>query len=364
MANTVQPFRVYNGETSNVATKVFGGDASGIRDWDNVKYPRMLEINKELFAEYWIEDEVKLGKDLEDYKNKLSDEERKVYNYISGKLNWLDSMATDFNFVLGYLCTDPSVRSNIALICSFEELHNRSYQYLTSTMLNDQQKKQAFEDVRKIPQLVKRNELVIDKIQKLVDIAKYHIDNNLPISKELLQVIFEGILANLVLEGLYFSGGFAYFHSLARDNKMIESNNMINLIKTDETQHNVFFGMLMQILMKEFPELNTKENMKFAVNFIRKAVELEKEWANFIFANIDTLSIKEYHDYVEYLANVICRNAGIEEVYPENTELKSKWIITYGSKKRNSADQIVSRTDFLQGNAINYTHESGEDFDL
>ncbi|MED1863382.1 ribonucleotide-diphosphate reductase subunit beta [Fictibacillus nanhaiensis] len=361
---TIQPFRVFDGGKPNVASKVFGGDASGIRDWDNIKYPEMLEINKQLFAEYWIEDEVKLGKDLEDYKNKLNNNEREVYNYISGKLNWLDSIATDFNFILGYLCTDPSVRSNIALINSFEQLHNRSYQYLTATMLTQEQKEQAFEHIKTIPQLVKRNEHVISKIQTLVDETKLHIQEDAELNQEFLQTIFEGILANLVLEGLYFSGGFVYFHSLARDQKMIESNNMINLIRADETQHSVFYGMLLQILMKENPGLNTKENMNFAVEFVKKAVELEKEWATHIFANIDTLQIKEYNDYVEYLANVICRNAGIEQPFPNNAEIKSRWIITYGSKSRSDSSQIVTRTDFLQGNAINYTHESGEDFDL
>lgn len=364
MNEIVQPFRVFDGGLSNVATKAFGGKASGIRDWDNIKYPQMLELNKLLFAEYWIEDEVKLGKDIEDYNQKLSDEERKVYNYITGKLNWLDSIATDFNFVLGYLCTDPSIRSNIALIGSFEELHNRSYQYLTSTMLSIEQKEQAFEEVKKLEVLLRRNEPVIEKIQKFVDMAKYHIGHSTEMTEEFLQCLFEALIAYLVLEGMFFSGGFVYFHSLARDQKMIESNNMINLIKTDESQHAVFNGMLIQILMKENPSLNTKENMDYAVNFIKDCVEREKEWAAYIFENIDTLKLSEYNDYIEYLANVICRNSGIEEPYPSNNEIKSRWIVTYGSKKRSGENDIVSRTDFLQGNAINYTHESGEEFDL
>jgi ribonucleoside-diphosphate reductase beta chain len=324
----------------------------------------MLELNKLLFSEYWIEDEVKLGKDVEDYREKLNDEERKVYNYITGKLNWLDSIATDFNFVLGYICTDPSIRSNIALIGSFEELHNRSYQYLTSTMLSDEQKAQAFEEVKQLDLMLKRNKPVIEKIQNFVDMAKEYIGHTKEIDDEFLQCLFEALIAYLVLEGLYFSGGFVYFHSLARDQKMLESNNMINLIKTDENQHNVFYGMLVQILMKENPSLNTKENMRYAVEFVKQCVGLEKEWAAFIFENIDTFKLSEYNDYVEYLANVICRNAGIEEPFPSNKEIKSRWMVTYGSKKRNGEDDIVSRTDFLQGNAINYTHESGEDFDL
>ncbi|GEM_PF-4570157 len=360
-------FRIYDGEASNVATKVFGGKSSGIRDWDNIKYPTMLDFNKSLFAEYWIEDEVKLSKDIEEYREKLTPRERQVYNIISGKLNWLDSIATDFNFVLGYLCTDSSVRSVISMIASFEQLHNRSYQYLTSTVLNQQEKEQAFEFTRNIPELVYRNQLVIDPIQKMVDAAKIYMaeQDEGGVSNEVLQDILYGIVANLVLEGIYFSGGFVYFHSLARDQKMIGSNNLISMIRTDENMHSTFYGMLIQILMKEEPQLATKDNYNYVMDYIKEAVKREKVWASYIFEGIDTLSIKEYHDYVEYLANLICRNAGLEEPYPENQELKSRWIATYGSKKRTGGeDEIVTRTDFLQANAINYTHESGEDFDL
>jgi len=359
-------FRVYDGDANNKATKVFGGRSSGIRDWDDVKYPQMLDMNKALFAEYWIEDEVKLAKDIEEYRNKLNPSERNVYNIISGKLNWLDSIATDFNFILGYLCTDSSVRSVISMIASFEQLHNRSYQYLTSTVLNDQEKKQAFKETREIPELVKRNKHVIKPIQDMVDSAKLHLLNNEEtLSEDLLQLIFKGLVANMVLEAIYFSGGFVYFHSLARDNKMIGSNSIISMIREDENMHSTFYGMLVQILMKEEPQLNTKDNFEYAINYIKEAVKLEKEWSAHIFKDIDTMSIKEYHDYVEYLANLLCRNAGLEEPFEENLELKSKWIVTYGSKKRRgNEDEIVTRTDFLQGNAINYAHESGEDFDL
>ncbi|MGG3986959.1 ribonucleotide-diphosphate reductase subunit beta [Bacillus smithii] len=366
----LQPFRVYNPEHPNLPTKIFGGKASGIRDYDNIKYPILLQYNKDLFGEYWIEDEVKLGKDIEEYKNKLTESERKVFNYVTGSLNWLDSIASDFNAVLLLATSDPSLRSVIALILSFEVLHNRSYQYLTSTMLNDLEKKEAFEKVRHLPLLVERNNLIIPKIDKMIKVfAEYILSSMLGKPKEIddyfLQTAFEGIIAYQALEGLFFSGGFVYFHSLARDNKMLESNSLINMIKTDENQHSEIFGLIVQMLMSEFPQLNTQENMDYAMNFFRQCVEAEKKWSAWLFKDIDTLSIKEYHDYVEYLANLLCRNAGMNEPYPENKELKSRWIATYGSKKRSKdKDQIVSRTDFLQANSINYTHEGGEDFDL
>lgn len=366
MSELVQPFRVYNADHPNLPTKIFGGKASGIRDYDNIKYPVFLEYVKQLFSEYWVEDEIRLGKDLEEYHNKLSEDERRVFNYVTGTLNWLDSIASDIVSQLTLVVTDPSIRSVLELISAFEGLHNRSYQYLTASMLNGQQKAQAFEEIRRLPLLVERNQLIIDKLEVMIDTIAEYVLGKKEIDKRFLQSIFEGLVAYQALEGLYFSAGFVYFHSLARDNKMLESNSLINMIKTDENQHSEIFGLIIQVIMAEFPELNTKANMDQSIAFYRECVEAEKEWSAYLFENIDTLSIKEYHDYVEYLANLICRNAGMKEPYPNNTELKSRWISTYGSKKRDSQDssQIVSRTDFLQANATNYTHESGEDFDL
>lgn len=362
----VKPFRIFNGEVSNVATKVFGGEASGIRDWDDIKYPHLLEINKQLFSEYWIEDEIRLGDDVKDYKQKLTEREQYVFDVLTGMLTELDSFATDFNFVLGYICTDPSVRSILALINSFEVLHNRSYQYLSSTMLNSEQKKRAFNAPKEVRLLVEKADMINEKIQKLIDNAYLLIKEKGELTDELLEIIYDAILAYIMLEGLFFSAGFAYFHSLARSQRMIGSNNMINLIKQDETQHNVFYGDLMRILMLENPQLNTQERHDKSIEFIKECVGKEKEWARFIFDGITTLSIKEYDDYVEYLTNVICRNAGLKEAFPENRELKSKWIMTFGSKRKdsNNEDAIATRGDFFQTNVINYGHEGGEGFDL
>lgn len=342
----VKPFRVFNGEVRNKASRVFDGEASGICDWEDIKYPIMLELNKQMASNFWVEDEIRLNEDIKQYRNVLNERERYVYNISTGALTSLDSIATRFNFVMGYTITDPSVASNILLVGYYENLHTRSYQFLTSTMLNSEEKKQTFNAPKTIPLLIERNGLVFKWIQEFIN------------DPSDMNKLYRGLLANLVLEGIYFTGGFAYFHSLARTNRMIGSNNMINLIKEDETHHSVLYGEIMKILMHENPEMNTEENMNIALDFIRTCVEKEKEWAEFLFEGIDTLSIPEYKDYIEYLANVVCRNAGIQEVYPENKELKSKWVLKYGRKKGGT------KSDFFQTNVIDYSHESGEGFDL
>jgi ribonucleoside-diphosphate reductase beta chain len=362
------PFRIYEADHPNHPSRIFGGKASGIRNWDDLRRPIFLDYQKSLFGEYWIPEEVQMGKDIEHYKQKLSQAEQIVYQYTDGALNWLDSIASDVVTFLFLVTTDPSMRSCLSVIMSYETMHNVSYEHKTSSVLTKAEKDRAFKEVRELPLLVKRNQFILDKLQAMTDtIADYLItrykSGQEEMSDETLQTIFEGLLAYQVLEGLYFSGGFVFFHSLARDNKMIESNNIINMIKADENQHSEIFGTIIQIFMDDFPQLNTQKNLDYAMNFMRKAVELEKEWSAWIYRDIDTLPVSEYHEYVEYLANLICRNAGMTEPYPENGEIKAKWIVTYGSKKKNNSE-IAAKADFLQGNAINYKHEDGGDFDL
>lgn len=363
----MKPFKIFDAEKSNLPTRVIGGEASGIRDWDNIKYPSMLDIRESLWNENWNLDEVKLGMDITQYREVLTDIEKYVYNVETGMLNELDSAATDFLFYLFSVITDPSIRSVIALINAYETLHNGGYQYLSSSMLNGLQKFEAFESIKHIDELVNRNKYIYDKLNKLIGSIREYVINDKKEDNQFFQDFFEGVLAYQCLEGLHFSSGFVYFHALARDQKMLGSNDMINLIKADEVQHSEFFGTLLRILMAENPVLNTRENMDYAKNFIKTCVSNEKKWARFIFKDIDLFSMNEYEDYIEYLANIIARNAGIEEPFPDNQEIKSRWIVTYGNKKRNSRDgkQIVTRKDFLQGNSTEYSQSNGgDDFDM
>lgn len=362
-------FKIYDADKPNHPSRLFDGVASGIRNWDDIKYPIFLDYQIDLFDEKWVPQEIPMERDKRDYLA-MTREEQQVFNYVSGKLNWLDSIASDIVTLLHFLATDPSLRSVLGLISSFETMHNQSYEYLTSSVLGHQDKMQAFDEVRKIPELNKRNMLIIDKLENMKNLIVKSIVIDLEtgererLTLEENQILFEGLLAYQVLEGLYFSGGFVYFHSLARDHRMISSNKMITLIKADENQHSEIFGAIIQMLMGEVPELNTTANKEYAINYIKEAVELEKEWSSWLYEGIDTMTVSEYHDYAEYLANLIGRNAGMGEPYPDNLQIKSQWIVTYGQKTNEEGSGIRVKNDFLQQQDINYVQASENDFDL
>lgn len=363
---TDKPFRIYNALHPNRATKLFGGVASGIRNWDDQLVDTWLDFQKALFAEYWVPEEIRMGKDIEQYRQELTPAERVTYERVSGSLNWLDSMASDIVTMLFMTTSDPGLRTVLTLIASFETMHNVSYEHMTSTVIGFEEKQKEFAKVRELPLLAKRNDFILNELESMVDLLRGKLVSKEPITftEDEITILFKGLVAYQILEGLYFSGGFVYFHSLARDNKMIESNNMINLIKADENQHSEIFGLIIKVLVTENPHLNSKVHMNWAMDYIRKAVELEKEWLTWLYQDIDTMSTKEATDYSEYLANLICRNAGLQEPFPNNSELRAKWVVTYGSKSKGDGE-IAPKSDFLQGNAINYKHNEGnDDFDL
>src|SRR5690606_26648460 len=178
---------IYNAEEPNHPTKIFGGKASGIRSWDDIKYPEFLTLQKNLFGEFWVPEEIQMGKDVEQYKNVLTEPERLVYQYTTGALNWLDSMASDVVTMLFLTTSDPSLRSILTLIASFETTHNVSYEHMTSTVLNSMEKEKAFKTVRELPLLKRRNQHIIEKLDTMTKaLSDYIVFKDMGVAKRLL----------------------------------------------------------------------------------------------------------------------------------------------------------------------------------
>lgn len=218
----MKPFRTFNAEIRPSSSLVFGGGVQRGLSREDVKYPIMLDLNEQMFVNLWGLGEIHLNSDLKTYRQVLTPDERRVYNIISGYLTLLDSIADKFNFLMSYLVTDGIIRETIRLIGSFEGLHTRTYQFLTSTMLNDGEKREAFNAPREIPLLLERNELVVGPIQEFVEMMQKRVLHpEMGLNEQEKATTFNALVHNLILEGVFFTGGFTFFHSLAREDKML-----------------------------------------------------------------------------------------------------------------------------------------------
>ena len=138
----------------NRATALFGGESSGILNWNDIAYPHWYKMYKRLFGNFWQSDEVNMSSDVKQFPT-LSEREQDTYLKIISLLATLDSSQTRTILLTSLYATDPSVQSILAVIAQQEAVHNESYSYILSSVVSLDKQNEAFEIGRKDPSFIK-----------------------------------------------------------------------------------------------------------------------------------------------------------------------------------------------------------------
>ena len=310
----MKPFHVFNVNVKNKATKVFGGIASGMCDWDDVKYPIMLGINEEMFSNLWSLNQIQIEKDIDYYEEVLSLDEKEAFDKVILSFKEISELIEKFNFHVGFVSSDPSIQQNTQLIGTFKGLHTNVFHSFLRTFY-----------------IEKSKEIHLDNLSKPIENFILLSGKGIALSttewnKEELETLSKALVQYLILTGIVFFGRAAYIHSLAKEQKMFASHNAMNVLKEDESRNLQFYGELTKIVFNENLEINTDQHISGLVQQVKEAAELEKSMYSSLFSGIESISEKDYQDYIEYLANSVLRSIGFRELYEDNLELKLNWI--------------------------------------
>lgn len=317
---------------------LFGGESSGILNWNNIAYPHWYKMYKRLVGNYWQADEINMASDVKQFPT-LTDEEKDAYLKIIGLLSTLDAPQTRTALLLSLYATDPSVQSIMAVIAQQEAVHNESYSYVLSSVVSLSEQNESFEFGRKDPVLLKRNEAIMEQYNKFVD-------------QPTIENIVKTIVFSILLEGMFFYSGFAFFYNLARNNKMVGTSTMISYINRDELEHGRFMTELFRATLAENKELNNESFINWVYGTFRQSVDLEIEWSNYVLKDVKGIDLTEMSGYVKYRANKMLRMIGLSELYEGYTENPMKWIKAY-------VDNFDStKTDFFEQKSRTYTKTS------
>lgn len=346
MGEKLKQVKVLEPENPNKATALFGGKSSGILNWNDVKYPHFYKMRESLRSLFWIAHEVDMSPDVKQFKQ-LPKKIQDAFLKIIGLLATLDAPQTRIAMLIAKYSTDPSVVSIMATIADQEAEHNTSYSYVLSSTVDFNTQKNAFELGRTDKILMKRN-------KRLEEIYNEFAEN--PNIENLLKAM----VYTSILEGLYFYSGFAFFYSLADDQKMLSTCGMISYINRDELQHGKFMSELFRATLAEHPEYNTEEFTEWIYEQFRHAVAEEAEWSKYVLEGIDGIDLIEMDGYVEYRANKMLRMLGLSEIYERSVENPMKWIRAYVD----SFDD--TKTDFFEQKPRTYkkTNDSNKFGDL
>lgn len=332
---------IFHTEAPNQSTRIILGECSGILNWNDIRMPHMYKLYKVLLQNYWIADEIPMAKDAQQFPF-LAEEEKHAFKINISLLAVLDSMQTLFVGDVKSYFTDSSLEAIAAIIAQQEVVHNQSYSYVLSSLVSEQEQKEIFEYWKKDHILLARNQFIANIYQSFRD-------NPTP------QTFLEALVADLILEGIFFYSTFAFFYNLALDQKMMATSQMISYIQRDENQHCYFFGEVFKQLLVDIPELNTDTNHQYVYNMIDHAVQLEMSWAHYTLKNVRGINLRELSDYIKHIANRRLSLIGMEKMYNGVDVNCMPWIKPFADEALNT-----TKTDFFEAKSRTYSKVSDD----
>lgn len=334
----VNRVKLFDPTKENQSLAIINEQASGILNWEDIKYPQFYSIYKALLGNFWTPFEINMVSDAKQYNSELTEKEREAFRNIIGLLAILDSVQPKFfSSVQNYL-SDDSIRSCLIVAAQQEVVHNHSYSYVLSSVEHEKNQDIAFQTARK-KEVYERNALIIE-----------HYENFL--NDSTIENLLKGLIASIVLEGINFYSAFAFFYNLARHQKMVGTSTMISYIQRDENPHQYLTAQIIKLLIEENKDKINFDVEEFAHELFKDAVEKENNWSRHVLADITEIDLDEMEGYIQYRANKCLSMINVTPIYEGVDQNTMKWIRAYVSE---GEDQDLTKTDFFEQKSRQYS---------
>ena len=301
------------GDDNPETQQLINGNPTGVSNLNENKFKWSNDLYRMMTGNFWVPEKVSLEDDKVTINELTPEEDEAVKNTLSF-LIFLDSFQCNNLPNVHEYITAPNV-ANLIVIQQYQEvIHSQAYQYMLDGLYPLMTRESIYNKWRDNPVLLKRIEYVADIGQKFK--TSPNIEN--------FKLI---IVANLLLESIYFYQGFMLFDQLASRNKLVQSAKIIDYIRNDEMTH---IGIFVNVIRELFDE----DDKVMIVEMFKEAVSQEVDWAHHVYGNsILGISEKSSEEFIKYLANDRLGRVGIEPIYPEVT--KNPYAHLEGKKREN-----------------------------
>lgn len=329
-----------DGETGIRNRRMINGNTTNLNDFNNMKYTWAKDWYRQAMNNFWVPEEINLGRDKKDYPL-LSAPERRAYDKILSFLVFLDSIQTANLPAVGEYITANEVNLCLSIQTFQEAVHSQSYSYMLDSICDPQTRNEVLYQWKNDPRLLARNTFIGDLYNEFQADKKQ-------------DTFVKTLVANFILEGIYFYSGFMFFYNLGRNHKMPGSAQEIRYINRDENTHLWLFRRILTELSEEEPQLFTKERVNQYRSMIREGCEQEIAWGIYAVGDeVPGLTKEMLQDYIMYLGNLRCQSLGWDPVYEghEKEPETMAWVSQYSN-----ANMI--KTDFFEARSTAYAKSS------
>lgn len=313
---------------------------SGILYWD--EHPAVFyELYSKLTQQFWTAHEVSLTSDSSDWVSKMTDRQKELFKRGIGQLVVLDSLACVADGAMSDYIKNPAAKTLLVYIASQEAIHNESYTYACTTFMTKEEADEVFERPKKDPRILAATEAIN---RAFIEFQEDKTPATLAMA----------LVAMIALEGIRFTNGFVPFYYLNRNHLMLGTGKIINFINKDEAQHSYSQIQILKKLMADYPELNTPEFTQKTYDFFKDVVQKEQDLVDSIYEGITDIDVVEVKMYVEWRANMLLANMGLDKIFPTQRN-PMRWISVFDPEMINNR-----KGDFFEEKLNNYSRTSAE----
>ena len=252
----------------------------------------MWQLYKQAVASFWTVEEVPLSKDVVDFRENLTDDERHFVKHVLAFFASADGIVMEnlqMNF--GVEVTVPEARQFYAFQTFNESIHSEQYALLVDALISDQdEREKLFSAIETVP-----------AVRKKAAWAQKWLDPSRPFA--------ERLVAFVCVEGILFSGSFCAVFWL-RNRGLMPGLALANqFISRDEGLHQRFGELV-------YSKLRNKLADEIVENIIREAVDNEKEFiTEAIPCRLVGMNSELMCRYIEFVADRIAAALGCAKIY-------------------------------------------------
>jgi len=294
---------------------MFFDEPVDVARYDSVKYPVLEKLTEKQLGFFWRPEEIDISRDRSDFQN-LSKHEQHIFTSNLKRQILLDSVqGRGPTEALLPVASLPEIEPLVTAWAFMETIHSRSYTHIIRNVYSNPSK--VFDTMLDVPEILDcatdiskyyDDFMVYSKYYELLGFGKHTINGKkVEISEHELKKRLWLMLNSInVLEGVRFYVSFACSWAFAELKKMEGNAKIIKFIARDENVHLAASQTILKTLLKDddaFVSIR-EECQDEVVQMFVSAVEQEKAWAKYLFADGSMIGLNErlLGDYIEWVA--------------------------------------------------------------
>ncbi|MCW8878831.1 MAG: ribonucleotide-diphosphate reductase subunit beta [Kangiellaceae bacterium] len=309
------------------------------------KYPWAWNFFLNANKNHWTPLDINMTKDVQDYHQKLSAEEKHLYENVLSYLTTSDILAMrNVGLAVMEKMSAPELQIYQARQVYEEALHTWTYQHCIESIGLEQS--EIYNRYRVVPQIYRKINLAN---QRLSSVLKADID--LTDADALDDFVHSYLFFAGVFEGCWFYNGFSPIFALQRRGLMTGTAEQLQYIMRDEVLHCAFGIRVVNELVKE--ENLTLDESRLKLMW-QECEAAEIEYAKYLLPEpILGYSAEEHIEQFRFIANRRAKQLNISEPFPGAAN-RLDWLDEQANMRKEKNFFETRVTEYQTGAALSW----------